>query len=213
MAVRTSKSTPRHRGFLGFLRTMWQRKPNTVPPEAAPLVLPHEATNQGKLPMLLSERRYATKEATQRLGPYLALPYLVIDASIEDKEKPNLSRRELLAYIPRLLRAGQGSEAPNPRALLLALIAQHPPIDSKLPADHAATESNKEVIPPFQMDLATARRAEFIRKEILRGVFNEGFTTEEMPLVYRTFDEYTASDAKESRFFDKYLDCDSDEEL
>ena len=211
MAARIADHPPRRRRFWHFFRTMWQRAANKVPPEAAPLVIAHEPTNDGAVTTPASETRFIEKDGRQRLAYFAAERYMGQEVTIVDKEKPNITRRELFAYIPRLLSAGRGSEAPNPGALWREMLRTQPTIDNKVADDWAMLQTNKEVISPFQLDVAMARRAEFIRKEILRGTFNEGFAEGEMPLLYRTFDEYTAIDSKDPRFFDKYLE--SDEEV
>lgn len=210
MAVRTVAQPPRRRRLWHFFRTMWQRAANTVPPEAAPLVIAHEATNDGGVVMPSSETRFIEKEPRQRLAYFAAERYMGQEVTIVDKEKPNITRRELFAYIPHLLSAGRGSDAPNSGDLVLGMLRTQPTIDNKVADDWAMTQTNKEVISPFLLDVAMVRRAEFIRKEILRGTFNEGFAEGEMPLVYRTFDDYTATDFKDPRFFDKYLESDEE---
>ncbi|SRR5579875_3641558 len=193
MALELPKK-PQRRGLLHFVRGLWQRPPNKVPPEAVPLVSFPERANPAYLVPPGSDRRFAPKDRLQRLAPFAAEPYLAAESNVHHKQKGNAVISELVAYAARLGRAPGDIDQPNPSALLHDLLRLHPEIDNKAAADWEATRPNKEVIPPFQLDAATVQRVKFTRFLIQRGIYNEGFADGEIPPQYRTLDDYTKGD-------------------
>ncbi len=181
----SSVPSERPRSFWGRLLQPFRRSwVNPFPAGAAPLLGGHDPGNTGRVTNLRGQwhtDRYGGRENPLRpedagrlrseifIEPFLA--------------ETNIVLAEAAAYQPYVL--AKDIEAPNSRALLLEMIAAHPEIDFKGPAEWEAFEANKDPLMQNQLDPQTEQRARFARYLVQRGTYNEGFETEEMPPHYR----------------------------
>jgi hypothetical protein len=186
----------RQRGVARFLRALLGRAPNSLPAGATPAYQAHERGNIGYPAPPESEVRFAQKELLQRISLFTAASWLAEEFAHPPHAKGNSPRRALTLHPHYLAQDRLVPEKANPRALLLAILTQHPTSDAKDAGDLEMIVPNKGVFVSVDFDAATVQRAKFTRYLLQQGIFNEGFAEDELPSYYRTLDDYTKGDAE-----------------
>jgi hypothetical protein len=185
----------RRRGVGHFLRMMLRRSPNVLPAGAEVIYQAHERGNIGIIAAQPSEVRFAQKEPLQRITIFAAASWLAEEFAPLPHAKGNTPRRALALHPHYLAQDRLILEKGTPRALLLGILAQHPISDLKDAGDLELIVPNKNIFATVEFDAATLKRADFTRYLLQHGIYNEGFSAEELPPYYRSLEDYTKGDA------------------